>query len=501
MLAGVLVLGGTGCVNRQAQEQAKKTAALLGDPVRVVTVQPISTTTLTETLTITGDVTAGEDASVGAKAPGRVVAVYVKDGDAVAANQLIAQLDTTSLYAQLQQAQAQVGSAMASSNQARASLAQALRNASVGPSKTTSGVRQAQAQLKVAQAQLQKALNGARPEERRQAESNVAAAKTAFDTANKELDRIETLVREGAIAGNRLDQQRNAVATARSQYENAQQALNIIRNGTRSEDVEAAREQVRQAQESVRTAQAQKELDPLLRDQVDAARAQLEATRSQVQSAQAQVKIAQQAISDAQVRAPFSGKILGRPIQPGTVVGSGTPVARIIGGQGIYFSGDLPSSEVSRVRQGMPVTVVVDALPGKTYHGTVAAVSAQGESVGRLFNVRIQLSDGYGEVKPGMFARGEIQIRVVPEATVVPQGAVVRRGDDSFVFVIQGDKAQRLPVTTGLQRGDVIQVSGVPTNAVVIVRGQETLTPGAKVKAEQATKQAKRPSEAGEVNG
>ena len=69
MLAGVLVLGGTGCVNRQAQEHAKKTAALLGDPVRVVTVQPISTTTLTETLTITGDVTAGEDAS---ELPGRI---------------------------------------------------------------------------------------------------------------------------------------------------------------------------------------------------------------------------------------------------------------------------------------------------------------------------------------------------------------------------------------------------------------------------------------------
>ncbi|AIE86554.1 efflux RND transporter periplasmic adaptor subunit [Fimbriimonas ginsengisoli] len=487
VLAGVMVLAGAGCVNRQAQDQAKKTAQLLGDPIRVVSVQPVSTTSLTETLEITGDVTAGQDATIGSKQSGRVASVFVKDGDTVSAGQLIAQLDTATLQAQLNQAQAQVGQALATSNSARSALSQALRNASVGPTKTSSAIRQAQAALRGAQSQLQKALNGARPEERRQAESNVAAAKSTLETQQKELKRIETLVKEGAIAGNRLDQQQNAVSTAQSQYDNAVQALSLIRSGTRQEDIDAARDQVRQAQESVRTAQAQKELDPLLRDQVDSARAQVESTRAQVQSAQAQVAIARQAIADAQIRAPFAGKILGKPIQAGAVAGGGTTVARLIGNQGVYFSGQVPSAEVSRIRPGLPVTVTVDALPGQTFAGTVSAVSPQAESVGRLFDVRIQLSDGAGRIKPGMFAKGLIQLRQISNATVVPEGAVVRQGDNAFVFIVDGDKAKRIPVTLGLQKDGLIQVSGVPSNAMLIVRGQDTLSPGTKVKTERVS--------------
>src|SRR4051794_23376213 len=93
ILAGVIVLAATGCVDRQAQDQAKKTAEQQADHTPLVSIQPISTANLTETLDITGDVTAGQDASIGAKTSGRLVSVYVKDGDTVAGNQVIAQLD------------------------------------------------------------------------------------------------------------------------------------------------------------------------------------------------------------------------------------------------------------------------------------------------------------------------------------------------------------------------------------------------------------------------
>lgn len=488
--AGLLVLGVTGCVDRQSQEQAKDTAKTLSDTSHAVTVQEASLKMVEETVEITGDVTAGEDATVGAKTAGKVVAVFVKDGDTVTAGQLIAQLDTTALMAQLRQADAQVAQALAGSRSAQSSLTQAMRNASVGPQKSTATLRQAQAQVRAAQASLEKLQNGARPEERRQAEASVAAAKSTLDTATKELERIKTLVSQGALAGNRLEQQQNSVDTARSQYENAQQSLNIIRNGARTEDVAAAREQVRQAQESVRNAQAQKELDPLLKDQVDAARSQVESARAQLQSAQAAVAIARQAIEDAQIRAPFGGKVMGRPIQVGAVAGNGATVARIIGGEGVYFSGQLPSTDVSRVSSGMPVTITLDALPGQTFHGTVAAVSGQAQSVGRLFDVRIQLSDGLDKVKPGMFARGSIVVKRVENAKTLPDSAVLSEGDETFVYVADGAKARRVKVTPGVRQGDVVEVNGLPDGAKVIVSGQESLSNGATIKVQQP--QAKR---------
>lgn len=480
--AGMMVFGVMGCVNRAAQDQAVKTAKTLADPSHAVTVQPAGTATLTDTVEVTGDVTASEDTTIGAKTPGKVVAVYVKDGDLVSAGQLLAQLDTTSLVAQLQQADAQVAQAMASATTSQSSLSQAIKNANIGPMKTSAAVHQAEAQVAAAKAALAKAQNGARPEERKQAEANVASAKSTLDTQTKELNRIKTLVSQGALAGNRLDQQQNAVDTARGQYDNAVAALALIRNGTRTEDIQAAEEQVRVAQGGLKTAQAQKDLDPLLQDQIDTAKAQVANSRGLLSAARAAVAIARQAIEDAQIRAPFAGKVSGRPIQPGTIAGNGTAIARIVGESGIYLNGQLPSVEVSKIRTGMPVEVKVDALSGKTYHGMVAAISPGADGIGRLFDVRIQFADGMSELRPGMFARASIQTKVVSNATVVPDSAVQHDGDQAYVLTAEGTKAKRQNVTTGLRQDSKIEVKGIPAGASVIVRGQEGLADGAPIK-------------------
>ncbi|MGV3615972.1 MAG: efflux RND transporter periplasmic adaptor subunit [Fimbriimonas sp.] len=499
LAAGALVMSvTTGCVDRAAQEQAKRTAAVLNNDVVPVSVVSPTVETLSETIEVTGDVTAGEDTNVAAKQPGRVVAVYVKDGDPVTAGQLLATLDSTQAQAQLNQAQAQISTALAAANQALAqrrqaqsAVQQAQRNAASKPDQSLAQVRQAEAALRSARAQLQKALAGARPEERRQAEANVNSARTNLETQERELKRVETLVREGAIAGNRLDQQRAATATARTQFENATEALNLIRNGTRTEDIEVARAAVRQAEEGVATARSAKELDPLLQDQVETARAQVQATvaqyesaQAQLQAARAQVAIAREALADTRITAPFSGKVAGRPVQAGTIAGAQTTIVRIIGGAGIYFTGQLPSSEVNRIRAGMPVQVSVDGLGGRRFPGKVAAVSALGQSVGRLFDVRIALSATDPQLRPGMFARGVITVRTVPGATTLPRTAIVTRDDEKYVFVVDGDKAKRIVVTTGLDKGDRTQVMGLPAGAQVVSAGQQSLQEGAKVKIE-----------------
>jgi HlyD family secretion protein len=481
-VAGVTLAG---CVDRQAQQQAKKTAQIVTDPVQTVAVQAAHQESLSRTLEVTGDVTTSEDSEVGAKANGKMVAVYVNDGDMVRAGQVLATQDPTPLTAQLNQATAQVLSAQAGLAQAQSQLTQAIRNATINPYRSTFSVASARASLKAAEDNYKKMLAGARPQERRQAEATLNSAKANLDTQKKQLDRIRTLVQQGALAGSQLDQQQATYEGALATYQNAQQALDMIQQGNRQEDIDSARDQVNQAREALRTAQATKQLDPLYQDQVDAAKAAVASARAQIDNAKAQVVIAKQAIDDAVIRAPFDGQVSGKPIQVGTIAGPGTTIVRIIGKQGVYFEGNVPSDSISQIAKSQSVSVVIDALGGKSYPGRVAAINPLASTIGRLFTVRIQFVGAPPEVRPGMFARGIIEVEKIPNATVVPAVAVVSQGDSNYVFLADGSKAKRTPVELGLRQNTVVQVKNLPVGSQVIVQGQDRLSDGSQIKVQK----------------
>lgn len=470
LILSLAVVAGTGCVDRAAQAQAKRTQEIVTDQTKEVSVQPATTKTLEETLPITGEVATAADANIGGKVPGKITAVYVRDGDSVTAGQIIAQLDSSSQMIQIRQAESQVSAA-------RSQVNQALANLRVGPARSSAAVAQAQAQLRAAKAQLSKALAGARPEERRQAEAVVGAAKSNMETAKKERDRQLKLYQEGASSQQRYEQAENAYQAALAQYEQALQQSAIAQSATRPEDIESAREQVRQAEEGVRTAQAGKRLDVILEDQVASARANLE-------GAQAAANLARQALEDLRIRAPFSGKIAGRPAQAGTVVAPGTPVARIIGGEGAYFEGEFPASLLQKIRVGSAVKVTVDGLAGQTMYGSVVAISPSASSVGRLFRARVQIGQT-SAIRPGMFARGDVTLRTVSDATVVPTGSIVKRGDKQMVFLMEGDKAKLVEVQPGLVQNGFTQVNGINPGDKVIVAGQNDLEDGSKIRLEK----------------
>lgn len=485
-----LALVSAGCVNRAAQDQAKRTEQIVSDPTVTVSAQPVGLQTLQDTLEITGQVTTAADSQVGAKTSGKIVAVYVKDGDPVTAGQTLAVQDTTSLAAQLNQAFASVQTASSALQSANASLAQAIQTARIQPTKSAAAVRQAEAQVRSAKASLDKAIAGARTEERQQAEWAVKSAKANLDKAQKDLDRYTMLVQQGAASKSQLDTAQNAFSVAQAQYNDALQKQLAIVNGTRAEDLEVAKEAVRSAQDALSSAKAQQSLDLNLNDQVIAARAQVASAQAQMRSANAQVTIAQQAISDATIKAPFTGKVSGNPVQAGTVAGPGTVVARIVSKTESYFEGEVPETNIDKIGLGSPVTVTVSALPGVKFNGTVKAVSPAGETVGRLFKVRVAFSGDTSSLKPGMYATGVIVLRTVPNASTVPADSIVKRDGKSVVFVVDGDKAKLVTVQTGLQTDGVIQVDGVKTGDQVIVAGQESLDNGAKIKVEKKAKQA-----------
>lgn len=474
LLTLTVALASAGCVDRQAQQQAKATQKIISDPTQVVDVISVQPQLVSETLEITGEVTTSLDAEVGAKHSGKLVAVYVKDGDAVTAGQVIATQDTSNEQAQLQQA-------MAALQAASSQLSQAIANAKIGPSKSAAAVRTAEAQLRSAQATLAKVKAGARSEERIQTQWQVKQAKENLDTAKKDLDRKQTLADEGAIPRNQLDLAQNAYMTALSQYNAAlqNQAMQVV--GARPEDIAVAVEGVASANAQLKQARDQQKLDVLFQDQVNSAKATVEGAR-------AQVAIARQALDDAQIKAPFAGRVSGKPAQPGQVVGPGTTVARIVALGAAYFEGQVPESEIVKVSPGRPVAVSISAIPGRTFQGHVAAVNPVGTDVGRLFNVRVSLDATSPEVKPGMFAKGVITLSTIPNAIMVPMNAVVPYQNHQVVWVLNGASAVKpLQISTGLRKGDDVQiVTGLAPGEKLVVRGQDTLTEKSKVRVENS---------------
>lgn len=464
----VALLAASGCVNRAAQRQARETEALLSDKVMPVRVQTVAPRDFVETIEVTGSVVAGTEAAVGAKIAGRVVQTLVADGDPVVAGQVLVRLDDSNYRLALRQAEAQVQAA-------RAQLRQALTNAAVGPSRSAAAVAAAEAQLRSAKSQLQKAELGAREEERAQAANNVEAARSAMETARRELERRRKLFEQGAISKQLLEVAENQFQAALSQYENALQAQRIAQNAVRPEDLATAREAVRQAEENLRSAQAAKRLDALLEQQVDAAKSALAA-------AEAQVALQRQNLEDCAVRAPFSGKVSGRPAQPGVVVGSGSPLVKLVATGGLYFEGEVPERAVPEIRVGMPVEVRFDAIGGRPFLGRIAAVNPTVSTVGRLASVRVELPESGASVKAGMFARGTIRLKTIANAIVVPFPAIVERGGGKVVFVVSDGKAKAVPVRILQVRGLEARVEGLAVGAQLVIQGQERLDDGTSVR-------------------
>lgn len=487
-LVALIALGG--CVDRQKQDDAKRTAQVINDPTVEVVAEPATVKTLEQTAVVTGSVTTSDDTQVGPNVGGKLARVLVSDGDTVAAGQAIAVMDVSNLSSALNGALAQELSARGGLSQAQSALSQALRNQAINPSKSAAGIRSAQASLRSAQANLAKVRAGARPQERLQAQATVASAKANLETQTKQLDRIRNLVQQGAIAGSQLDLQQATFESAQTQYKNAVQSLGLIQAGNRTEDVTAAQESVRSAQEGVATARANQQLDSLYADQVANAQAGVASAKAAIQSAQAGVAQARQNLGDATVRAPFAGKVSGRPVQPGSVLGAGSPIVRIVGTQGVYFESDVTSDQVNRLAAGQKVAIVVDALAGRSFPGTVRTVGSLGSSVGRLFSARIVFDGAPSEVKPGMFARGTIVLQTIPNSTVLPSTAVLKDTKGTYVMTVQGGTARRAPVEVGLVQNEITQVSGLPVGAQVVVQGQNNLQEGAKVSVVKAETKA-----------
>jgi len=202
-------------------------------------------------------------------------------------------------------------------------------------------VRGAEAEVARRAAALARFLAGSRPAEIGQARARVSEVTSDLARARQDLSRQQTLVREGASTTVQLEHAQTAFEMASARLESTTRALELTREGARSEDIAEA--------------------------------------AAGLAAAEASLAAAQTSLADSALLAPSDGVILSRVREPGAIVGPSDIVFVLSLTKPVWVRAYIAEPLLGRIHPGMEVSVFSDTAPHKAYRGRVGFISPVAE--------------------------------------------------------------------------------------------------------------------------
>jgi len=465
----------------------------------------------------TGTIESLKKVEIKSKVAGRVEKVYVEEGSAVKAGQILADIDPTEINSQVEQIRAQLQGTQARYDQAlrgviyqKAQTAAAIRQAEealraaesrlhvaevqnrVQPALTASDLAQSQAGLKAAEDNLSLVRGVTHPQALVQARSACEDARAQQETARRKVARERQLLSlgytareqfeaaqaelsaatarwqqaksrlDGIAEQNRLEAQNAASRIAEMQAAHSRAKANESMVSVRSEEVTSAQAAVEQARSQLAGAVSGKQQDRMREDDVAAAKAAV----SQLEQQLREVEVRQR---DTRLVASMDGVVSRRYIEQGELItsgvstfSSGTPVVQIADLSRMLVRMTVNEVDVHKVRVGMPVEITIDGARGVTFHGRVSQVAPAAIGATNPGGDPQQQQQNSGGGNRGV-VRFAVQVRVVrPDPRLKP-------GMTAKCQIIIARKSGVLRVPVGC-------VEGKDTRAKVEVLKQELKT-------------------------
>ncbi|MGQ9490454.1 MAG: efflux RND transporter periplasmic adaptor subunit [Anaerolineae bacterium] len=429
ILIAILILAALGTATWFGYQQFTSARAATTPNWEVVSVRRA---TIASTVSATGTILPERQANLTFQTTGTVNRIYVEVGQAVAAGQLLAELDTTDLELAMRQAEIAL-------RQAQAQLAQLEE----GP--TSSELAAAQAALESAQTAYQQLLKGPDKDQIAVARAQVEQARVALNQAQQAYDKVKDRPDVGLLP------QALQLQQATINFETAEAQFRVT---TRP----ATAAQLAQAQAQI--AQAQANLDRLRRGPSAAQRAIAQAS---VEQAQLALEQAQRRLNNALIRAPWDGIITAINLIQGTAVQPGAPAIQITDLSKYHLDVQVDEVDIAGIVEGQPVTIEVDALPDLKLAGSVQRVASTAQTTptgGVTYQVRIAIEHGDTPLRAGMSATATIVASVRKNVLVVPNRAVQieRETGRTFVERLINGEPQRVEVRLGLRDEQQVEV-------------------------------------------
>jgi membrane fusion protein (multidrug efflux system) len=141
----------------------------------------------------------------------------------------------------------------------------------------------------------------------------------------------------------------------------------------------------------------------------DRSEAMFEQARAARQSAQAQAALYRQQLADAVLRSPIDGVVAEKRTDVGQRLGDNTVALVLVQTSPLKLRFRVPEKYLAQVHRGGTVKAVVDPYPGETFSGKVTVVGGVIDSATRSFTVETEFANRDGKLRPGLFARVEMQ--------------------------------------------------------------------------------------------
>ena len=210
---------------------------------------------------------------------------------------------------------------------------------------------------------------------------------------------------------------------------------------------------------------------------------ELAEAQAQLGEAQARLSRAATDLTDAEIVAPFAGVITDKHTEVGAYLNIGSPVVTLLNDLDLEVEVEVPSNRLQGLEEGAVLTFTLD--DGSTHRGIVRAIVPSENPLTRARPVRVTpLFDTSTPRAANQSATVAIPVGLAREVVTVHKDAIVRRGPEPMVFVVDDDgKAQPRPVSLGEGIGSRFVVQrGLAPGELVVVRGNEQLRPGQSVR-------------------
>ncbi|MDB5794888.1 MAG: efflux transporter periplasmic adaptor subunit [Noviherbaspirillum sp.] len=222
------------------------------------------------------------------------------------------------------------------------------------------------------------------------------------------------------------------------------------------------------------------------RNAFDNAASQYDIARANVASAIGALDVARNAVEDTVIRAPISGLVSSRTVQPGEKVSPDNRLLDIVDLRRMELEAAVPAADVMNVALGQEVRVKVEGL-ASPLTGKVARINPSTQAGSRSILVYIQIDNPQSVLRVGMFGEAQLTLTRKSGVLTVPESAVQTAADRAYVYAIENGKLTRKPVILGMRGDDgeggaVEIIEGLGSGAQVVRTNLGNLPVGTPVK-------------------
>jgi len=205
-----------------------------------------------------------------------------------------------------------------------------------------------------------------------------------------------------------------------------------------------------------------------------------ELAAARLNQAKANLELAQINLRESTIVSPIDGVITAKHIDEGNLVAQGQRIVSLADIRTVKVLAAVPERYGSRLRQGMPVRITVDAFPDRTFAAEVYSVHPALDEQTHTIRLEIRLQNDELLLRPGMFARVALVLDRKEDVVIVPRDIILGgKIDEPYVYVVEEGVARKRPVQIGLRDGARYEITaGLQPGKSLVVNGMHYLADG-----------------------